>query len=78
MQQLPNNVGVFKQWNPFLGQRVGEAKSPGPTRKGTSANCIKIGIINPTSVRDKKWEFAQIIQDHQCDILGLAETSARS
>lgn len=55
------------------GCRVGEAANPGPT----SHKCqIKMAIVNPTSVRDKKQEFQDLIQHHGCNFIGLSETSA--
>ena len=71
---LPQNS--HGNWDPFAGQRIGEAANPGPPETTQTSMKLKLGIVNPTSVREKTWEFDKLINDHHCDIIGLAETSA--
>ena len=56
------------------GCRIGEASNPGPPNPRRCK--VKIAIVNPTSVRDKKEEFHTLISKHGCNIIGLSETSA--
>ena len=61
---------------PWSGIRVGEAKNPGPALKHRNDSSYKIAIVNPTSVRNKQSEFSDLLNNHNCDLIALAETSA--
>ena len=61
---------------PFSGIRIGEAKNPGPSPKQQTESSFKIAIVNPTSVRNKQSEFVDLLSNHKCDLIALAETSA--
>ena len=62
----------------YRGERVGEAKNPGPKHKKMSIHQQQavFAIINPTAIRNKDSEFGDLMQTYQVDTFCCAETTA--
>lgn len=68
---LSNSCTGIKNFSPYVGQRIGEAKNPGPKSLLTT-----LAIINPTSLANKIDDFCFLQEKHQINIFACAETTA--
>ena len=71
-RHLPKPMQPFwqsnTQWNPYNGQRIGEAANPGPGPE----RAIKFVVTNPTCIAKKTEDYLNL----QSDIISASETAA--
>lgn len=64
--------------DPMKATRIGEAKNPGPFSKPKhfSMDRAVLAILNPTAIRKKQDEFANLMQSYDVNLFCCAETTA--